>query len=224
MWLLFAGAAIGVGGAVTWLNDRRRQRLLRVGGDDVASSELSPSLGNESENDEGLCGKDVQPRRRISVSTVVSVAIALGSLMAVAGGTLLATRQIRSGGKRHRLTEGGPPRIPLTELVRFREQQWYLEELENARDGDPNAMLRLAKMYLYGQGCTRSINMAQEWLRRARAGGVYCTLDELLTAEDLEPIRRYSRASNRELQQQLDWRQYHSRPSSHYVQSAALER
>lgn len=29
-------------------------------------------------------------------------------------------------------------------------------------------MLRLAKMYLYGQGCQRSVNLAQEWLRRAR--------------------------------------------------------
>ncbi|GIL59807.1 hypothetical protein Vafri_14525 [Volvox africanus] len=130
MWLLFAGAAIGVGGAITWLNDRRRQRLQCVGDDAVVSSELSPSLGNESENDEGPCGIDAQPRRRLSSSTVAAVAIALGSLMAVAGGTLLATRQMRSGCKRHRLARGGPPRIPLRDLVRFREQQWYLEELE----------------------------------------------------------------------------------------------
>jgi hypothetical protein len=29
-------------------------------------------------------------------------------------------------------------------------------------------MVRLAKMYLYGQGCVRSVSQAQEWLRRAR--------------------------------------------------------
>ncbi|GIL85697.1 hypothetical protein Vretimale_13190 [Volvox reticuliferus] len=224
MLLMFAGAAIGVCGAVSWLNDRRRQRLLHVRDDAVESSELSPSPGDEFGNDEGPCSNDINARRRLPASNLAAIAIALGSLMAVSGGTLLATRQMRSGGKRHRLARGGPPRIPLKELVRFREQQWFLEELENSRDGDPNAMLRLAKMYLYGQGCDRSVNIAQEWLRRARAGGVYCTLDELLTAEDLESIRRQSRASNGERQQQLDRRQYHGHHSSHYMSSTALGR
>ncbi|KAG2439399.1 hypothetical protein HXX76_004756 [Chlamydomonas incerta] len=103
----------------------------------------------------------------------------------------------RRGARKHKsIRSGSTPRIPLKELVRFREQQWFLEELENSREGDPNAMLRLAKMYLYGQGCERSVNIAQEWLRRARAGGVYCTLDELLTAEDLDSIRRQHRADS----------------------------
>ncbi|KAG2445327.1 hypothetical protein HYH02_008793 [Chlamydomonas schloesseri] len=115
-------------------------------------------------------------------------------LLVVAVGAAFAARR---GARKHRSSRGGStPRIPLKELVRFREQQWFLEELENSRDGDPNAMLRLAKMYLYGQGCERSVNIAQEWLRRARAGGVYCTLDELLTAEDLDSIRRQHRADN----------------------------
>lgn len=39
---------------------------------------------------------------------------------------------------------------------------------QSARDGDPNSMLRLAKMYLYGQGCERNVNIAVEWLRKAR--------------------------------------------------------
>ncbi|PNH02677.1 hypothetical protein TSOC_011327, partial [Tetrabaena socialis] len=105
---------------------------------------------------------------------------------------------------------GGPVRIPLRDLVRFREEQWFMEELENSREGDPNAMLRLAKMYLYGQGCERNTNIAQEWLRRARAGGVYCTLDELVTAEDLETFRRQARASSNERLRKLQQQQKRS--------------
>jgi TPR repeat protein len=104
-------------------------------------------------------------------------------------------------------------RIPLPDLVRFKERQWFLEELEvggrggggrggrraapaathqhdprppapqNSRDGDPNAMLRLAKMYLHGQGCAPSAAMAQEWLRKARYLGVGASLDELYATE-----------------------------------------
>jgi TPR repeat protein len=40
--------------------------------------------------------------------------------------------------------------------------------LQNTRQGDANAMLRLAKMLLHGQGCERNLPMAQEWLRKAR--------------------------------------------------------
>lgn len=54
---------------------------------------------------------------------------------------------------------------------------------QNSRDGDPNAMLRLAKMYLHGQGCQRSVGMAQEWLRKARYLGVGASLDELYATE-----------------------------------------
>jgi TPR repeat protein len=39
---------------------------------------------------------------------------------------------------------------------------------QTARDGDANSMVRLAKMYLHGQGCQQNIAMAQEWVRRAR--------------------------------------------------------
>ncbi|GIL85698.1 hypothetical protein Vretifemale_14205 [Volvox reticuliferus] len=102
MLLMFAGAAIGVCGAVSWLNDRRRQRLLHVRDDAVESSELSPSPGDEFGNDEGPCSNDINARRRLPASNLAAIAIALGSLMAVSGGTLLATRQMRSGGKRHR--------------------------------------------------------------------------------------------------------------------------
>jgi TPR repeat protein len=47
---------------------------------------------------------------------------------------------------------------------------WLLRMLcvQNAREADPNAMLRLAKMYLQGQGCQRNIALAQEWVRKAR--------------------------------------------------------
>lgn len=40
--------------------------------------------------------------------------------------------------------------------------------LQLARDADPNSMIRLAKMYLNGQGCQRNIALAQEWVRKAR--------------------------------------------------------
>jgi hypothetical protein len=44
-------------------------------------------------------------------------------------------------------------------------------------------MLRLAKMYLHGQGCQRSAGMAQEWLRKARYLGVGGSLEELYATE-----------------------------------------
>jgi TPR repeat protein len=40
--------------------------------------------------------------------------------------------------------------------------------LQNAREGDPNAVLRVAKMYLYGAGCDPNVNITMEWLRKAR--------------------------------------------------------
>lgn len=40
--------------------------------------------------------------------------------------------------------------------------------LQLARDADPMSMIRLAKMYLNGQGCQRNIALAQEWVRKAR--------------------------------------------------------
>jgi hypothetical protein len=56
-----------------------------------------------------------------------------------------------------------PPgaRIPLRDVIHFKERQWYLEELQNARDGDGMAMLRLAKMALHGQGCEANTLAAQ---------------------------------------------------------------
>jgi hypothetical protein len=42
--------------------------------------------------------------------------------------------------------------------------------LQLARDADPMSMIRLAKMYLNGQGCQRNIALAQEWVRKARWG------------------------------------------------------
>ncbi|KAL6746183.1 hypothetical protein V8C86DRAFT_2950752 [Haematococcus lacustris] len=70
-------------------------------------------------------------------------------------------------------------RIPLRDVVRFKEKQWFMEDLQNSRQGDSNAMLRVAKMYLHGQGCEKNITMAAEWLRRARYQGLHATLDEL---------------------------------------------
>jgi TPR repeat protein len=40
--------------------------------------------------------------------------------------------------------------------------------MQLARDADPMSMIRLAKMYLNGQGCQRNIALAQEWVRKAR--------------------------------------------------------
>lgn len=74
-------------------------------------------------------------------------------------------------------------RIPLKDVIRFKERQWFLEELQGCRDGDPNAMLRLAKMYLHGQGCEPSALKAQEWLKRARQLGVMGTLEELYAGD-----------------------------------------
>jgi len=52
--------------------------------------------------------------------------------------------------------------------VVFCGRLWSAGVLQNARDADPNAMLRLAKMYLNGQGCQQNIALAQEWVRKAR--------------------------------------------------------
>ncbi|KAG1673849.1 hypothetical protein FOA52_012874 [Chlamydomonas sp. UWO 241] len=75
-------------------------------------------------------------------------------------------------------------RIPLGEVIRFKERQWFAEELEASREGDANAMLRIAKMYLHGQGCGKDAATAQEWLRKARLHGVYGTLEELYAGDD----------------------------------------
>jgi hypothetical protein len=66
--------------------------------------------------------------------------------------------------------EEGDVRIPLRDVLRFKERQWYQEEVEACRQGDANAMLRLAKMYLHGQGCAQSPGLASAWLRKARCG------------------------------------------------------
>lgn len=64
-------------------------------------------------------------------------------------------------------------------------------------------MLRLAKMYLHGQGCEKSLAMAQEWLRKARYLGVYCTLEELYAGEDWEAAKASAAAvARRALKQQ----------------------
>lgn len=54
-----------------------------------------------------------------------------------------------------------PQGIPLRDVIHFKERQWYMEELQNSRDGDPNSMLRLAKMCLNGQGCEKNMLMAK---------------------------------------------------------------
>lgn len=66
--------------------------------------------------------------------------------------------------------------------------------LQGSREGDPNAMLRLAKMYLHGQGCQQNISMAQEWLRKARYLGVGATLDELYATDDPDPRGKLRRS------------------------------
>ena len=44
-------------------------------------------------------------------------------------------------------------------------------------------MLRLAKMYLHGQGCARSVGLAEEWVRKARYLGAGASLEELYATD-----------------------------------------
>ncbi|GFR43383.1 hypothetical protein Agub_g4457 [Astrephomene gubernaculifera] len=216
MWLLLSGTAFGATAALAGLESIRRQ-WHRRSEDDNADPSSCPTGDAIDDVAVETTDSDVhEPCHLASPSMLMAAAVAAaGALLAVTCGGLLVARGRSDRSSRRSRRSGGPPRIPLRELVRFREQEWFLEELENARDGDPNAMLRLAKMYLYGQGCERSVNIAQEWLRRARAGGVYCTLDELLTAEDLEAFSRQARASSADRQQQLLQRhQQHRHPQA----------
>jgi len=80
-----------------------------------------------------------------------------------------------------------PGHAPLVEVVRFKERQWYLEELDDSRGGDANAMVRLARMRLHGQGCPPSVSAAGEWVSRARALGAAATLDELVATDSPDP-------------------------------------
>ncbi|KAG2502043.1 hypothetical protein HYH03_000537 [Edaphochlamys debaryana] len=218
MWLLLAGSVLCSSGAaaIALLDSKRRRNrhAQRHGGEGAAQSEEAPSTGN-GEEEVGTSGRDDGGDSRGPLQRLVRSAgfvAGAGTLLALVCGTLLVTRLRRRSNAREGSGRGNHPRIPLKELVRFREQQWFLEELEGSRDGDPNAMLRLAKMYLYGQGCERSVQLANEWLRRARAGGVYCTLDELLTDEDLAAIRRQAKTHNAErLQAQRQAQQAASR-------------
>uniref|UniRef100_A0A383WCI4 Uncharacterized protein n=1 Tax=Tetradesmus obliquus TaxID=3088 RepID=A0A383WCI4_TETOB len=130
------------------------------------------------------CSNLLRDRKALTVaaSTVCACAAAAG---------LFVMRQQRKGkrqkGSRADRNDG---RIPLQDLIRFKERQWFVEELENAREADPNAMLRLAKMYLHGQGCQRNIALAQEWVRKARNMGVPASLDELFATDDPDPRGR----------------------------------
>ncbi|GBF93154.1 hypothetical protein Rsub_05885 [Raphidocelis subcapitata] len=127
-----------------------------------------------------------------------AAAAALGVTAAVAALGLGVGRHVRR--RRRAARRGKEGRIPLRDLVRFKERQWFIEELENSRDGDPNAMLRLAKMYLHGQGCAASVAMAQEWLRKARYQGAGASLEELFATDDPDPrgkLRRLIAAEER---------------------------
>lgn len=94
----------------------------------------------------------------------------------------------------------GELRIPLKEVVRFKERQWFVEELEASREGDPNAMLRLAKMYLHGQGCDKNHAMVHEWLRKAKYMGVYCSMEELYAGDDWKEEKAAAAAAARRAQ------------------------
>ena len=74
----------------------------------------------------------------------------------------------------------GPPRIPLRKVLRWKEKQWYDDDLLAARGGDANAMIRLAKHSLDGAGTEADLRAAQSWLRAAKNHGINCTLDELV--------------------------------------------
>lgn len=74
----------------------------------------------------------------------------------------------------------GPLRIPLSRVVRWKEKQWYDEDVQAARAGDANAMIRLAKHALYGAGTEADPRAAQSWLRAAKNHGISCSMDELM--------------------------------------------
>ena len=64
----------------------------------------------------------------------------------------------------HRSKAPSTVRIPLAEVVRFKEKQWFVEELEGSREGDANAMLRLAKVCAMG-GWGNQMGRSQGWAR-----------------------------------------------------------
>lgn len=100
MSLLFTGAAIGISGAFTWLVDRRRQRLAQYV--DTKSSEPSLSGRDEHGDDERPVSDTIFTKRSIWISSVAALAFALGSVMAVTGGTWMVVQRRRSGARRHR--------------------------------------------------------------------------------------------------------------------------
>jgi hypothetical protein len=94
--------------------------------------------------------------------------------------------------------------VPLVELVRFKERQWYLEELDDSRGGDANAMVRLARMRLHGQGCPASVAAAAEWVRRARALGAAATLEEVVATDSPDPRAAVLRRAREEEARRAD--------------------
>lgn len=83
-------------------------------------------------------------------------------------------------------TSDNAPRIPLRELIKFKERQWFLEEVKGCKENDPSAMLRIAKMYLHGQGCRRNALLAVEWIRQARRMGLSASLEDIYATDDPE--------------------------------------
>ena len=63
-------------------------------------------------------------------------------------------------------------RIPLAEVVRFKEKQWFVEELEGSREGDANAMLRLAKVWCVWRFAREGDASAMLRLAKVYPGGV----------------------------------------------------
>uniref|UniRef100_A0A7S0UWK9 Uncharacterized protein n=1 Tax=Polytomella parva TaxID=51329 RepID=A0A7S0UWK9_9CHLO len=84
-----------------------------------------------------------------------------------------------------------PKGVTIAALCKHRSRDWYKEELEMAEaQNDPIAMVKLARMHLYGQGCDRDFQIAQDWARRARSLGVACSVSELMTQEDYEVYKQ----------------------------------
>jgi TPR repeat protein len=122
-----------------------------------------------------------RPRWLLFILVATTVSLTAGTVVA-----LIARGRKRLKSHRNEMKDDwspdqpGPPRIPLSKVLRWKEKQWYDDDILAARGGDANAMIRLAKHCLYGAGTEADLRAAQSWLRAAKNHGINCSIDELV--------------------------------------------